>query len=112
MKEETRRHPETGFFTLQSELRMTPARGGTPHLTFSCSFSPGVPRRRALHTAPIKLNVWGEHRGGEGPKLSLVHPESVATGTTHTVTLPHAPSQPQSLCLWRSSWWWTRKVEP
>lgn len=92
VKEETRRHPETGLFTLQSELTMTPAWGGAPHLTFSCSFCPGLPRRRALHSAPIQLNVWSEHRGGEGPKLSLVHPESVATRTTYRLTLPHAPS--------------------
>lgn len=64
VKEETRRHPETGLFTLQSELMVTPARGGNPHPTFSCSFSPGLPRRRALHTAPIQPRVWGEQRWG------------------------------------------------
>uniref|UniRef100_A0A8C0T3J8 Advanced glycosylation end product-specific receptor n=1 Tax=Canis lupus familiaris TaxID=9615 RepID=A0A8C0T3J8_CANLF len=58
VQEETRRHPETGLFTLQSELMVTPAQGGAPHPTFSCSFSPGLPRRRALHAAPIQLNVW------------------------------------------------------
>lgn len=62
MQEETRRHPETGLFTLQSELMVTPAQGGAPHPTFSCSFSPGLPRHRALHAAPIQLNVWGEWR--------------------------------------------------
>lgn len=68
MKEETRRHPETGLFTLHSELMVTPAWGGAPQPTFSCSFSPSFPRRRALHTAPIRPSVWGEHRGGELPK--------------------------------------------
>ncbi|KAM8937874.1 LOW QUALITY PROTEIN: advanced glycosylation end product-specific receptor [Lycaon pictus] len=58
VQEETRRHPETGLFTLQSELMVTPAQGGAPHPTFSCSFSPGLPRRQALHAAPIQLNVW------------------------------------------------------
>ncbi|XP_059255926.1 advanced glycosylation end product-specific receptor isoform X3 [Mustela nigripes] len=56
--EETTRHPQTGLFTLQSALMVTPAWGGAPHLTFSCSFSPGLPRRRALHTASIQLRVW------------------------------------------------------
>uniref|UniRef100_A0A8C0T3Q5 Advanced glycosylation end-product specific receptor n=1 Tax=Canis lupus familiaris TaxID=9615 RepID=A0A8C0T3Q5_CANLF len=63
VQEETRRHPETGLFTLQSELMVTPAQGGAPHPTFSCSFSPGLPRRRALHAAPIQLNVWGYVEG-------------------------------------------------
>lgn len=58
--EETTRQPQTGLFTLQSALMVTPAWGGAPHLTFSCSFSPGLPRRRALHTASIQLRVWGE----------------------------------------------------
>lgn len=90
MKEETRRHPETGLFTLQSQLMVTPARGGAPHTTFSCSFSPGLPRHRALQAAPVQLNVWGEHRGGEGPKLGehivkvlpLERAKPTATGTT------------------------------
>ncbi|XP_045861523.1 advanced glycosylation end product-specific receptor isoform X2 [Meles meles] len=56
--EETTRQPQTGLFTLQSALMVTPAWGGAPHLTFSCSFSPGLPRRRALHTASIQLRVW------------------------------------------------------
>nr|ADX07271.1 advanced glycosylation end product-specific receptor variant 7 [Sus scrofa] len=58
VKEETRRHPETGLFTLHSELMVTPAWGGAPQPTFSCSFSPSFPRRRALHTAPIRPSVW------------------------------------------------------
>nr|3O3U_N Chain N, Maltose-binding periplasmic protein, Advanced glycosylation end product-specific receptor [Escherichia coli] len=58
VKEQTRRHPETGLFTLQSELMVTPARGGDPRPTFSCSFSPGLPRHRALRTAPIQPRVW------------------------------------------------------
>ncbi|XP_047589751.1 advanced glycosylation end product-specific receptor isoform X1 [Lutra lutra] len=56
--EETTRHPQTGLFTLQSALMVTPAWGGAPHLAFSCSFSPGLPRRRPLHTASIQLRVW------------------------------------------------------
>uniref|UniRef100_A0A452RN70 Advanced glycosylation end-product specific receptor n=1 Tax=Ursus americanus TaxID=9643 RepID=A0A452RN70_URSAM len=63
VEEETRRHPKTGLFTLQSELTVIPAQGGAPHPTFSCSFSPGLPRRRALHTAPIQLTVWGSLEG-------------------------------------------------
>lgn len=93
MKEETKRHPETGLFTLHSELMVTPTRGGALHPTFSCSFTPGLPRRRALHTAPIQLRVWSEGRGGEGPSLGEHMSECmtlrkgrvqpVATGTTH-----------------------------
>lgn len=60
MKEETRRHPETGLFTLQSELTVTPAPGGAAHPTFSCSFSLGLPRRRPLNATPIKTHVRGE----------------------------------------------------
>lgn len=110
MKEETRRHPETGLFTLQSELMVTPARGGAPRPTFSCSFSPSLPRRRALHTAPFQLTVWGEGRGGEGPKLGRAHSESVAlsegrvkpmaTGTTHrcnSTSCPFPPPEPVPL---------------
>lgn len=110
VKEETRRHPETGLFTLQSELMVTPARGGAPRPTFSCSFSPSLPRRRALHTAPFQLTVWGEGRGGEGPKLRRAHSESVAlregrvkpmaTGTTHrcnSTSCPFPPPEPVPL---------------
>lgn len=100
VKEETRRHPETGFFTLQSELRMTPARGGTPHLTFSCSFSPGVPRRRALHTAPIKLNVWAPEPVPLEVQL-VVDPEGGAVAPGGTVTLTcEAPAQPPPQIHW------------
>ena len=93
MKEETKRHPETGLFTLHSELMLTPARGGALHPTFSCSFTPGLPRRKALHTAPIQLRVSSERRGGEGPNggehvsecmtLRKGRVQPVATGTTH-----------------------------
>lgn len=66
MKEETVRHPETGLFTLQSELLVTLEEGETfPGSTFSCSFNPGLPRRRVLHSAPIQLSVGGEYRGRE-----------------------------------------------
>ncbi|KAL6064223.1 hypothetical protein STEG23_006329 [Scotinomys teguina] len=57
VKEETRRHPETGLFTLQSELTVTPAHGGPTHPTFSCRFSLGLPRRKPLNTAPIQPHV-------------------------------------------------------
>uniref|UniRef100_A0A8C4MC76 Advanced glycosylation end product-specific receptor n=1 Tax=Equus asinus asinus TaxID=83772 RepID=A0A8C4MC76_EQUAS len=77
VKEETRRHPETGLFTLQSELMVTPARGGAPRPTFSCSFSPSLPRRRALHTAPFQ------------------------EGRVNTVTLTcEAPAQPPPQIHW------------
>ena len=93
MKEETKRHPETGLFTLHSELMVTPTRGGALHPTFSCSYTPGLPRRRALHTAPIQLRVWSERLGGEGPSvgehmlecmiLRNGRVQPVTTGTTH-----------------------------
>lgn len=63
VKEETRRHPETGLFTLQSELIVTPSQGGATHPTFSCSFSLGLPRRRPLNTAPLQPRVKGEEGG-------------------------------------------------
>ncbi|XP_066215911.1 advanced glycosylation end product-specific receptor [Saccopteryx leptura] len=98
VKEETRRHPETGLFTLQSELTVTSAltRGGAPHPTFSCSFHPGVPRRRALHTAPVRLRVWGDHTA-PGPLEEVrlvVDPEGGAVAPGGTVTLTcEAPTQ-------------------
>ncbi|XP_055447955.1 advanced glycosylation end product-specific receptor isoform X1 [Psammomys obesus] len=86
VKEETRRHPETGLFTLQSELTVTPSLGGTTHPTFSCSFSLGLPRRRPLNTAPIQPRV-KELVPPEGIQL-LVEPEggTVAPGGTVTLT--------------------------
>lgn len=100
MKEETRRHPETGLFTLQSELTMTPARGGTPHLTFSCSFCPGLPRRRALHTAPIQLNVWAPEPVPLEVQL-VVDPEGGAVAPGGTVTLTcEASAQPPPQIHW------------
>lgn len=68
VKEETIRHPETGLFTLLSELMLTPDEGAAfPGSTFSCSFSPGLPRRRALHSAPIQFNAGGsEEESGLG----------------------------------------------
>ncbi|XP_024594289.1 advanced glycosylation end product-specific receptor isoform X5 [Neophocaena asiaeorientalis asiaeorientalis] len=116
VKEETKRHPETGLFTLRSELMVTPARGGAPHPTFSCSFSPGLPRRRALHTAPVHLRVWGEHRTGEGPNLGehlseepvpqeevllVVEPDGGAVAPGGTVTLTcEAPAKPPPQIHW------------
>ncbi|XP_070634264.1 advanced glycosylation end product-specific receptor isoform X3 [Bos indicus] len=110
VKEETKRHPKTGLFTLHSELMVTPARGGALHPTFSCSFTPGLPRRRALHTAPIQLRVWSERRGGEGPNVDavplkevqlVVEPEGgvVAPGGTVTLTC-EAPAQPPPQIHW------------
>nr|XP_020765106.1 advanced glycosylation end product-specific receptor isoform X2 [Odocoileus virginianus texanus] len=110
VKEETKRHPETGLFTLHSELMVTPTRGGALHPTFSCSFTPGLPRRRALHTAPIQLRVWSEHRGGEGPSVDtvpleevqlVVEPEGGAVALGGTVTLTcEAPAQPPPQIHW------------
>uniref|UniRef100_A0A2K6MLU0 Advanced glycosylation end product-specific receptor n=1 Tax=Rhinopithecus bieti TaxID=61621 RepID=A0A2K6MLU0_RHIBE len=99
VKEETRRHPETGLFTLQSELMVTPARGGNPHPTFSCSFSPGLPRRRALHTAPIQPRVW-EPVPLEEVQL-VVEPEGGAVAPGGTVTLTcEVPGQPSPQIHW------------
>uniref|UniRef100_A0AAA9SBU3 Advanced glycosylation end product-specific receptor n=5 Tax=Bos taurus TaxID=9913 RepID=A0AAA9SBU3_BOVIN len=110
VKEETKRHPKTGLFTLHSELMVTPARGGALHPTFSCSFTPGLPRRRALHTAPIQLRVWSERRGGEGPNVDavplkevqlVVEPEGGAVAPGGTVTLTcEAPAQPPPQIHW------------
>ncbi|XP_008563145.1 PREDICTED: advanced glycosylation end product-specific receptor isoform X5 [Galeopterus variegatus] len=98
VKEETRRHPETGLFTLQSELMVNPARGGAPHPTFSCSFSPALPRRRALHTAPIQPSVW------EPVPLEVqlvVEPKGGAVAPGGTVTLTcEAPAQPSAQIHW------------
>ncbi|XP_036023836.1 advanced glycosylation end product-specific receptor isoform X2 [Onychomys torridus] len=86
VKEETRRHPETGLFTLQSELTVTPGHGGADHPTFSCSFSLGLPRRKPLNTAPIQPRV-RELVPPEGIQL-LVEPEggTVAPGGAVTLT--------------------------
>ncbi|XP_011956300.1 advanced glycosylation end product-specific receptor isoform X5 [Ovis aries] len=110
VKEETKRHPETGLFTLHSELMLTPARGGALHPTFSCSFTPGLPRRKALHTAPIQLRVSSERRGGEGPNGDavpveevqlVVEPEGGAVAPGGTVTLTcEAPAQPPPQIHW------------
>ncbi|XP_058521080.1 advanced glycosylation end product-specific receptor [Ochotona princeps] len=95
VKEETRRHPDTGLFTLQSELLVTPAGGAGPHPTFSCSFSPSLPRRRAMHTAPIQPSVW---EPGPLEVHLLVEPEggTVTPGGTVTLTCKapaHSPPQ-------------------
>ncbi|XP_011378086.1 advanced glycosylation end product-specific receptor isoform X12 [Pteropus vampyrus] len=107
VKEETRRHPETGLFTLRSELMVTPALGGAPHPTFSCSFSPGLPRRRALHTAPIQLSVWASCPFPAPEPVPLeevqlvVKPESGAVALGGTVTLTcEAPTQPPPQIHW------------
>ncbi|XP_012596556.1 advanced glycosylation end product-specific receptor isoform X2 [Microcebus murinus] len=99
VKEQTWRHPETGLFTLQSELMVTPAEGGASRPTFSCSFSPGLPRRRALHAAPIQPSVW-EPEPLEEVQL-VVEPEGgvVAPGGTVTLTCK-APAQPPPQIHW------------
>ncbi|XP_038197761.1 advanced glycosylation end product-specific receptor isoform X4 [Arvicola amphibius] len=97
VKEETRRHPETGLFTLQSELTVTPAPGGTTHPTFSCSFSLGLPRRRPLNATPIKTHV-RELVPPEGIQL-LVEPEggTVAPGGTVTLTCVSSAQPPPQI---------------
>lgn len=99
VKEQTRRHPETGLFTLRSELTVTPAQGGAAHPTFSCSFSPGLPRRKALHSVPIHPSVW-EPGPLENVQL-VVEPEGgiVAAGGTVTLTC-EAPTQPPPEIHW------------
>lgn len=98
VKEETRRHPETGLFTLRSELTVIPTQGGT-HPTFSCSFSLGLPRRRPLNTAPIQLRV-REPGPPEGIQL-LVEPEGGIVAPGGTVTLTCAISaQPPPQVHW------------
>lgn len=96
VKEETRRHPETGLFTLRSELTVTPAQGGTTP-TFSCSFSLGLPRRRPLNTAPIQPRV-REPLPPEGIQL-LVEPEggTVAPGGTVTLTCAISAQPPPQI---------------
>uniref|UniRef100_A0A8C2SBK2 Advanced glycosylation end product-specific receptor n=1 Tax=Capra hircus TaxID=9925 RepID=A0A8C2SBK2_CAPHI len=99
VKEETKRHPETGLFTLHSELMLTPARGGALHPTFSCSFTPGLPRRKALHTAPIQLRV-SNAVPLEEVQL-VVEPEGGAVAPGGTVTLTcEAPAQPPPQIHW------------
>ncbi|XP_057607678.1 advanced glycosylation end product-specific receptor isoform X2 [Chionomys nivalis] len=97
VKEETRRHPETGLFMLQSELTVTPAPGGTAHRTFSCSFSLGLPRRRPLNATPIKTHV-RELVPPEGIQL-LVEPEggTVAPGGTVTLTCVSSAQPPPQI---------------
>ncbi|XP_054349200.2 advanced glycosylation end product-specific receptor isoform X3 [Pongo pygmaeus] len=99
VKEQTRRHPETGLFTLQSELMVTPARGGDSRPTFSCSFSPGLPRHRALHTAPIQPRVW-EPVPLEEVQL-VVEPEGGAVAPGGSVTLTcEVPAQSSPQIHW------------
>ncbi|XP_006896215.1 PREDICTED: advanced glycosylation end product-specific receptor [Elephantulus edwardii] len=95
IKEETKRHPETGLFTIQSELMVTPALGGAPHPTFSCSFSPVLPRRRAVHAAPIQPSVLA-------PEVQLmVEPEGGAVAPGGTVALTcKTPAQPLPEIHW------------
>ncbi|XP_033622270.1 advanced glycosylation end product-specific receptor [Fukomys damarensis] len=99
VKEQTRRHPETGLFSLQSELTVTLARGGAARPTFSCSFEPGLPKRKALHAAPIQPSVW-EPVPLENVRL-VVEPEggTVAPGGSVTLTC-EAPAQPPPEIHW------------
>ncbi|XP_044527951.1 advanced glycosylation end product-specific receptor isoform X2 [Gracilinanus agilis] len=101
VREETRRHPDTGLFTIQSELTVTPVRGGPLNPTFSCSLSlgPRSPGRRALHTAPIQPSVW-EPEPLEEVRL-IVEPEGGAVAPGGAVTLTcEAPAQPPPQIHW------------
>ncbi|XP_043858199.1 advanced glycosylation end product-specific receptor isoform X2 [Dromiciops gliroides] len=101
VKEETRRHPDTGLFTVQSELTMIPARGGPLNPTFSCSLSlsSSVPGRRALHAAPIQPSVW-EPLPLDDVRI-IVKPEGGAVAPGGAVTLTcEAPAQPQPEIHW------------
>ncbi|XP_074092729.1 advanced glycosylation end product-specific receptor isoform X1 [Macrotis lagotis] len=98
VREETRRHPDTGLFTVQSELTMTPAQGGPQNPKFSCSLSlsPSAPGQRALHATPIQPSVW-ESLSLEEVRL-VVEPEGgeVAPGGAVTLTCEtHAQPPPQ-----------------
>ncbi|XP_036622213.1 advanced glycosylation end product-specific receptor [Trichosurus vulpecula] len=101
VREETRRYPDTGLFTVQSELTMTPARGGPLNPTFSCSLSlsPGAPGRRALHAAPIQPSVW-EPSPLEEVRL-VVEPEGGAVAPGGAITLTcEVPDQPPPQIHW------------
>ncbi|XP_072493716.1 advanced glycosylation end product-specific receptor isoform X1 [Notamacropus eugenii] len=101
VREETRRHPDTGLFIVQSELTMTPVRGGPLNPTFSCSLSlsPGVPGRRALHATPIQPNVW-EPLPFEEVRL-VVEPESGAVAPGEAITLTcEVSAQPPPQIHW------------
>lgn len=96
VKEETRRYPETGLFRLQSELLVTPDKGGL-HVNFSCSFNPGLARRRAQHSAPVWLSI-----SEPTDKIQLiVDPEGGAVAPGGTVTLIcESPVQPTPEIHW------------
>ncbi|XP_074167437.1 advanced glycosylation end product-specific receptor isoform X2 [Sminthopsis crassicaudata] len=101
VREETRRHPDTGLFTIQSELTMTPVPGGPLNPTFSCSlsFSPSVPGQQALHTAPIQPSVW-EPVSLEEVRL-VVDPEGGAVAPGGAVTLTcEVPAQHSPQIHW------------
>ncbi|XP_058162521.1 advanced glycosylation end product-specific receptor isoform X2 [Dasypus novemcinctus] len=67
--------------------------------SFSCSFSPRLPRRRALHTAPVQPSVW-EPVPLEEVQL-VVEPEGGAVAPGETVTLTcEAPAQPPPQIHW------------
>ncbi|XP_031820967.1 advanced glycosylation end product-specific receptor isoform X1 [Sarcophilus harrisii] len=101
VREETRRHPDTGLFTIQSELTMTPVPGGPLNPTFSCSlsFSPSSPGQQALHAPPIQLSVW-EPESLEEVRL-VVDPEGgvVAPGGAVTLTC-EVPAQHSPQIHW------------
>ncbi|XP_004846939.1 advanced glycosylation end product-specific receptor isoform X2 [Heterocephalus glaber] len=99
VQEQTRRHPETGLFTLQSELTVTPARVGATRPTFSCSFSPGLPRSKALHAAPIQPSVWEPVPLGNVQLVVEPAGGTVAPGGSVTLTC-EAPAQPTPEIHW------------
>ncbi|XP_051852285.1 advanced glycosylation end product-specific receptor isoform X1 [Antechinus flavipes] len=103
VREETRRHPDTGLFTIQSELTMTPVPGSPLNPTFSCSlsFSPSAPGQQALQAAPIQLSVWDEKPESLEEVRLVVDPEGGAVAPGGAVTLTcEVPAQHSSQIHW------------
>ncbi|XP_038624138.1 advanced glycosylation end product-specific receptor [Tachyglossus aculeatus] len=98
VREETRRDPETGLFTVESTLTVVPARGGPPRPAFSCSYGPVRGPDRALHSGPpIRPSVWEPL---QEVRLT-VRPEGGSVGAGEDVTLTcEAPARPPPRLHW------------